>query len=72
MTPKEAMKIAGRSESWLRTHECAWCGQSLWRALRHGCGAIYDRCEPAQKSFGPEAKLQRGETAHVEETSNGH
>lgn len=58
MTGAEAIKIAGRSESWLRTHECAWCGQTLWRALRYGCGAIYGRCDPAEKDYGPDAKLK--------------
>jgi hypothetical protein len=56
MSPKEATKLSGRSESWLRRHECAWCQQTLWRALRYGCGAIYDKCTPAEKSFGPEAR----------------
>ena len=58
MTPKEALKVSGRGEHWLRNHECAWCGQTLWRALRHGCGAIFNKCNPAEKDFGPEAKLK--------------
>lgn len=51
MSPAEAKRISGRSESWLRNHQCAWCGQTLWLALRNGCGAIFDRCEPAEKDF---------------------
>lgn len=51
MTKSEALKVSKRSESWLRRHECAWCGQSLWRALRYGCGAIYEKCEPEKKDF---------------------
>lgn len=52
MTGKEAIKHSGRSQTWLRNHECAWCGQTLWRALvSDGCGAIYDRCDPSEKDF---------------------
>ena len=58
LTGKEAVKLSGRSETWLRTHECAWCGQTLWRALTSGCGAIYEACEPEKKNFGPDAKLK--------------
>jgi hypothetical protein len=49
MTRKEALAISGRSESWLRRHVCAWCDQTLYHALRHGCGAIYGKCNPADK-----------------------
>lgn len=52
MTGKEAKRVSGRSESWLRRHSCAQCGQTLWRALTVGCGAIYDRCDPTKKDFG--------------------
>ena len=58
MTPAEAKKLTGRSETWLRNHECAWCGQTLWLALRQRCGAIYEKCDPSKKDFGPEAKLK--------------
>jgi hypothetical protein len=53
MTGNEAVALTGRSETWLRNHECAWCNQTLWRALVHGCGAIYERCDPSQKDFSP-------------------
>jgi hypothetical protein len=56
MTGKEATAASGRSESWLRRHECAWCGQTLWRALRSGCGAIGERCDPSAKDFSDAAK----------------
>jgi hypothetical protein len=56
MTPKEAIELSGRSESWLRNHECAWCGQTLWRALTVGCGAIFERCDPAKKDFSAAGK----------------
>lgn len=59
MTRAEALKLSGRSESWLRKHECAWCGQDLYRALRYGCGAIYEKCDPSKKNFGPEARHTR-------------
>lgn len=51
MTGKEATSISGRSEIWLGNHSCAWCGQTLWLALVSGCGAIFDKCEPAEKDF---------------------
>lgn len=51
MTTKEAVKIAGKSESWLRRHQCAWCGHLLLYAIRDGCGAIYEKCDP-KISFG--------------------
>jgi hypothetical protein len=59
MTGKEARTLSGRSESWLRRHECAWCGQTLWHALMNGCGAIFDRCDPTKKNFGPDAKVKK-------------
>lgn len=57
MTPAEALKASGRSESWLRNHQCSWCGQTLWRALRNGCGALYDRCDPSKKDFSTAGEL---------------
>lgn len=58
MTGREAIKLTGRSETWLRNHGCAWCGQSLWRALVSGrCGAIYVRCDPTKKDFGKNGNL---------------
>lgn len=51
LTAKEAEKLSGRSITWLRTHECMWCGQSALNALRYGCSAIYDNCEPRKRSF---------------------
>ena len=56
MTIKEAVKLSGRSEHWLRTHLCSWCDYDLLSALRFGCGAMYDqKCEPAKKNFGDDA-----------------
>ena len=58
MTGKEAIQTSGRSESWLKRHTCAWCDQTLWRALLHGCAAMYEpRCDPAKKDFSPAARL---------------
>ena len=51
MTKNEAIDLAQRSEHWLRNHSCAWCNQTLLRALMHGCGAIYERCDPTTKKF---------------------
>ncbi len=51
MTRAEAIATSGRSESWLRRHICAWCNQDLYRALRHGCTALYEQCDPAKKDF---------------------
>jgi hypothetical protein len=51
MTRAEALKLSGRSETWLRRHECVWCSQTLWRALRFGCGAMFNRCRPEEKDF---------------------
>ena len=56
MTRAEAIEISGRSESWLRRHVCAFCDQSLWYSLRYGCGAIYEKCDPAKKNFGPSGR----------------
>jgi len=57
MTGKEAVALSGRSESWLKRHECWLCGQQLWRALTTaGCGAIFDRCDPTKKDFSIHGK----------------
>lgn len=58
MTGKEAIKLSGRSETWLRNHECSWCGQTLWRALLYGCGSVYERCDPAKKDFSWNGRLK--------------
>lgn len=39
MTAREAAALTGRSETWLRSHTCAWCGETLLRAIQNGCGA---------------------------------
>lgn len=52
MMPAEIRTHTARSETWLRNHGCAWCGQTLWHALRNGCGAIGEKCNPAKKDFG--------------------
>ena len=59
MTRKEALKLSGRSETWLRNHECSWCSQTLYRALTSGCGAVGERCDPSKKNFGPDAMERR-------------
>ena len=51
MTVKQAVKKTGRSESWLRRYQCAWCEQGLLDSLRYGCGAIYGKCDPAAKDY---------------------
>lgn len=66
MTGPEAIAVSGRSESWLKRHVCAWCDQQLWRVLRYGCGAIYEKCDPTKKDFSPAGKSltskERGDT----------
>ena len=47
----EAIAVSGRSKSWLERHTCAWCDQTLWLTLRHGCAAMYEPCEPSKKDF---------------------
>jgi hypothetical protein len=49
MTVTEAVKLTAKSESWLRRHCCAWCGQTALLALTGGCGAIYERCDPIER-----------------------
>ena len=57
ITAKEAQEITGWSPSWLRRHECTWCGQDLLRAIQYGCcansygpGPIGNEdCQPATK-----------------------
>ncbi len=51
MTAKEASKLSGKSIYWLRTRECMWCGQSCLNALRYGCSAIYEKCDPKKREF---------------------
>jgi hypothetical protein len=47
LTTKEAIALTGRSESFLRRNECAWCGQTLLRQVKGNCGAFYDEpCDP--------------------------
>lgn len=57
MTSAEATQASGRSESWLKRHTCAWCDQTLWRVLRHGCAAMYEKCDPTKKDFSPAGQL---------------
>lgn len=56
-TDTEAVKISGRSESWLKRHTCAWCDQTLWHVLRYGCAAMNEKCDPAKKNFSPAGQL---------------
>lgn len=53
MTAKEAATHAGCSVSTLKRYQCAWCEQPLYNALTGGCGAIYEKCDPADKPFYP-------------------
>lgn len=53
MTAKEAAEFAGCSISTLKRYECKWCGQELLASLTHGCGAIYEKCDPKDKPFYP-------------------
>lgn len=57
MTGAEAVQISGRSESWLKRHTCAWCDQTIWRTLRHGCAAMYEKCDPTKKDYSAASRL---------------
>lgn len=58
MTPQQATEVSGRSKSWLQGHACAWCNQTLWAALRHGCAAMHEKCDPVAKDYSPKGRLQ--------------
>jgi hypothetical protein len=58
MTRAEAIRISGRTKSWLQRHTCAWCDQTLWRVLRYGCAAMYEQCDPTKKDFSPKGALK--------------
>jgi hypothetical protein len=45
ISTKEAVKLTGYSESWLKRHECGWCGQIALYAVKYGCCAIYEKCD---------------------------
>jgi hypothetical protein len=51
MTPAEIRALTGRSETWLRGRICVWCEQNLWAALRYGCGAYGEKCNPTKKDY---------------------
>ena len=59
MTVKEAAEFAGCSVSTLKRYECAWCDQPLLNALRYGCGAIYEKCDPKKDKSWPLKKQKR-------------
>lgn len=46
LTTADAVKMTGRSASFLRRNECAWCGQTLLRQALGNCNAFYERCDP--------------------------
>ena len=46
MTAAEAAQKIGCSISWLRSHECGWCAQTGLNAMRYGCCAIGEKCDP--------------------------
>lgn len=49
MTVAQAVKATGRSETWLRTHSCAWCDQTALGAIRGDCSAVESpKCTPEQ------------------------
>jgi hypothetical protein len=53
MSPHEAAEFAGCSKSKLRRYQCGLCEQTAIRQLTHGCGAIWERCDPKEKSWPP-------------------
>lgn len=59
MTAKAAAQLAGCSISTLRRYECAWCTQTLLKALMYGCGAIYERCDPVKDKRWPISRQRK-------------
>ena len=58
MTVKEAVKLTGKSEYWLRNHSCPWCDQTALNAVRYGCGSIYgEKCNPMDR-FKPKKEVK--------------
>jgi hypothetical protein len=53
MTSKEAAELSGKSISWLKQHECTWCDQTVLYALKYGCGAIWEKCDPVKRFISP-------------------
>ncbi len=51
LTAKEASKLSGKSITWLRNHSCMWCDQSALNALRYGCSAIWEKCDPTKRNY---------------------
>jgi hypothetical protein len=49
MTRLEIEAHTGYSRSWLWSHQCGWCDQTIWIAVKYGCAAIYEKCDPKVK-----------------------
>ena len=52
MTTKEAVKLTGKSEYWLRNHVCPWCDCTALTAVKHGCMTVYPqdgKCDPMKR-----------------------
>jgi hypothetical protein len=49
MTWDEIYKLTGRSRGWLQARECGWCSQRLGSAIKYGCGAHAENCEPLKR-----------------------
>ena len=56
MTKREAIALSKRTEFWLRNHSCKWCSATLLQSLMHGCGAIFEKCDPSEKDFSDTAR----------------
>ncbi len=48
MTDKKAAAATGWSESWLKSHECGWCGQTVIQSVKGNCGARDMCCDGTQ------------------------
>ena len=53
MSEVDLANEVGRSLSWLRRNECAWCGRQAINALRYGCGSTPAKCEPLKRDYRP-------------------
>ena len=58
-TAKQCAAHAGYSISWLRRHYCGWCEQTALNAMRYGCAATWDKCDPWERLKRDDAGLRQ-------------
>lgn len=53
-TRKDACRLTRRGLTWLKAHQCGWCGQNALYAVTYGCGSIYGpRCDTVRRFKAP-------------------